>query len=158
LNVRTIAEHDRDWIRSLLTERWAAPEVVTRGRIHHADQLPGFIALDAEKAVGLVTYAIEKEECEIVSLDSIETGKGIGSALIKAVMDLARAKQCRRIWLITTNDNTRALRFYQKAGFKLVAIHCGAIQRSREMKPSIPENGCDGIPIRDEIELEIKDQ
>ena len=156
MKVRAVTEHDRDWIRSLLTESRTAPEVVTRGRLHHADQLPGFIALDADRAVGLVTYTFENGDCEIVSLDALESGKGIGSALVKAVVDLACTKRCRRIWLITTNDNTGALRFYQKIGFELVTIHRDAIKKSREMKPSIPEKGCDGIPIRDEIELEIR--
>lgn len=156
MTIRPITKHDRDWIRSLLSERWGSPEVVTRGRIHYADQLPGFMALNEEHPVGLVTYTFEKGDCEIVSLDSLESGKGIGLDLINAVINTARTEKCNRVWLITTNDNTRALRFYQKIGFKLVAIHCNAIKKSREIKPSIPEIGFDNIPIRDEIELELK--
>jgi hypothetical protein len=59
------------------------------------------------------------------------------------------------LWCITTNDNFPALRFYQKRGFRIVAVHPGAVERSRVMKPSIPLWGIDSIPIRDEIELEI---
>lgn len=58
------------------------------------------------------------------------------------------------MWLITTNDNTVALRFYQKRGFVLAAIHRNALEESRRLKPSIPLVGIDGIPIRDETELE----
>jgi RimJ/RimL family protein N-acetyltransferase len=71
------------------------------------------------------------------------------------VSNIALKAGCRRIWLITTNDNTAALRFYQKKGFSLVAVHRNAIERSRQLKPEIPETGNDGIPLRDEIELEI---
>ena len=156
LSVRIVTEHDRDWVRSLLSEHWAAPEVVTRGRLHHADRLPGFIALDGERPVGLITYTFENGDCEIISLNSLESGKGIGSDLVNAVVDVACTERCKRVWLITTNDNTGALRFYQKIGFELVAIHRDAIKKSREIKPSIPEEGSGGIPIRDEIELEIK--
>jgi len=59
------------------------------------------------------------------------------------------------MWLITTNDNTRALRFYQKRGFHLVAVYPNSLNESRRLKPQIPIIGIDGIPLRDEIELEI---
>ncbi len=48
-----------------------------------------------------------------------------------------------------------ALRFYQKRGFVLVAIHRDALDISRKLKPEIPLIGNDGIPLRDEIELEM---
>ena len=79
---------------------------------------------------------------------------GVGTALLDAVRDAAVQAGCRRIWLITTNDNLRALGFYQKRGYRLVAVHRDALQRSRELKPSIPLVSPDGIPLRDEIELE----
>ena len=56
---------------------------------------------------------------------------------------------------MATNDNTFALRFYRKRGFQIAAMHRNAMKRSREPKPEIPLNDVDGIPIRDEIELEI---
>ena len=36
-----------------------------------------------------------------------------------------------------------------------MAVHPNALARSRELKPSIPEIGLDGIPLRDELELEL---
>jgi len=156
LNIRTIIEQDIHWIHAFMRERWGDTLIVSRGRVHHADQLPGFVATEAEQPVGLVAFSIENEDCEIVSLDSLEPNSGIGSALVKAVMNLATSQHCKRVWLITTNDNTAALRFYQKRGFELVAIYRDAVKKAREIKPNIPEKGCDGIPIRDEIELEIR--
>ena len=91
---------------------------------------------------------------EIVSIDSTHPGRGVGTALIEAVKKEARRQGCRRLWLITTNDNLNALRFYQKRGFALVAVHRNAIEISRRLKPEIPLTGHDGIPLRDEIELE----
>ena len=155
MEIRAITEKDREWVQSLLHERWGSLRVVSRGRIHQADKLTGFIAHLKEQPKGLITYQIENRDCEIVSLDSLESGRGIGSTLINSIIDLARSENCNRVWLITTNDNTNALRFYQKFGFELVAIHRNAIQESRKLKPEIPEKGNDGIPIRDEIELEI---
>lgn len=158
LKIEKLNNNHRDWVRSLFRERWGASEIVTRGRIYHAERLPGFVALEDNQPIGLITYNLKEKDCEIVSLDSIESGRGIGSALIKEVVDLAIHKRCHRVWLITTNDNTGALRFYQKIGFDLVAIHRDAIEKSRMLKPEIPQTGNDGIPIKHEIELEIKIQ
>jgi Acetyltransferase (GNAT) family len=75
--------------------------------------------------------------------------------LIEAAAQLARRQGCTRLWVITTNDNVDALRFYQRRGFCLVRVHRGAVDRSRAtLKPEIPAAGAYGIPLRDEIELE----
>jgi GNAT superfamily N-acetyltransferase len=153
--IRPLVEGDKAWVAHLLKEWWAGPRIVTRGKLHHADELPGFIAIQDSKPAGLITYDIVGEQCEIVTMNSLVEGKGIGSALIDAVKNVAVTAGCKRLWLITTNDNTAALRFWQKRGFRLAAAHRNAIEKSRLLKPEIPLTGNDGIPIRDEIELEM---
>jgi ribosomal protein S18 acetylase RimI-like enzyme len=124
--------------------------------VYDASALPGFVAvLDGEPA-GLLTYAIEGVACEVVTLDAFRPGRGVGSALLAAATDLAGAAGLDRLWLITTNDNVEALRFYQRRGMRLVAVHAGAVEESRRLKPSIPMIGMHGIPIRDELELEVR--
>jgi GNAT superfamily N-acetyltransferase len=135
----------------MLTNQWGAVRVVSRGTMHHPDKLPGFIIA----GMGALTYHIEDDECEVVTLNSLVEGRGVGSALIAAARSVAQENDCKRLWLITTNDNMHALRFYQKQGFMIAALHRNAIAASRRLKPEIPEIGFDGIPIRDEIELEI---
>jgi len=90
-----------------------------------------------------------------VSLDALEQWRGIGTALLAAVEEAARTAGCTRLWLITTNDNTGALRFYQRRGMVLAAMHPDAIAASRAIKPAIPAIGNHRIPIRDELELEM---
>jgi ribosomal protein S18 acetylase RimI-like enzyme len=153
--IRPFAPEHRDWARALLAERWGSARIVTRGRLHQADALPGFIALADGRPAGLVTYLVEGDACEVVTLDACESGAGVGTALLEAAAAVARAAGCRRLWLVTTNDNARALRFYQRRGFRIVAVHVDAVRASRRLKPEIPETGDDGIPIRDEIELEL---
>jgi len=153
--IRPLNEGDRDWITQLLEEWWASRVVVTRGKIHHADRLTGFVAVHDDKPAGLVTYNMDGNECEIVTMNSLVEGIGIGSALISAVKKVAVPNGCKRLWLITTNDNTSAIRFYQKRGFLFTAVYCNAIEQSRKLKPEIPITGNDGIPIRDEIEFEM---
>src|SRR5205085_462813 len=128
---------------------------VSRGVIYYPQDLPGFVALHASEKVGLVTYNITGASCEIVTIDSIRPSSGVGSALIEAVKDIAIKSGCKRLWLITTNDNMNALCFYQKRGFVLVAVHRNALEQSRKLKPEISLIGNDGIPLRDEIELEM---
>ncbi len=154
--VRSTGSGDEDWIRAMIKERWGAEIVVAHGRIFHPARLPAFTVEDrGGKTLGLATYEIRGLECELVTLDSLAEDRGVGTALLKAVIARARESACRRFWLITTNDNLRALRFYQKRGMRLSALHRNALDRSRELKPSIPLVGTDGIPLRDELELEL---
>jgi GNAT superfamily N-acetyltransferase len=154
IQIKPIEDTDKDWIISILDGRWGSTNIVTRGKIHQADQLPGFVAFFGNKRAGLVTYSLENN-CEIITLDSLSQDKGIGTALFEKVKKTAKEKKCKRLWLITTNDNMRALRFFQKRGFRLSALYSNALEQSRKLKPEIPETGIDNIPLRDEIELDI---
>lgn len=147
---------DRGWVESTLRERWGSTRIASRGRLHDAALLPGFVAELGGERAGLLTYRLDGDELEVVTLDSLVEGRGIGSRLLEAATEVARADGCRRVWLITTNDNLRALRFYQRRGFELAALHRGALTESRRLKPSIPLVGHDGIPLRDELELEYR--
>jgi N-acetylglutamate synthase-like GNAT family acetyltransferase len=153
--VRRAEAHERPLIAAFLEAQWGSVQIVSRGCIHEADTLPAFIAIWDEQLVGLVTYHIADGVCEIVSLDSLIVKIGVGTALVNAVVQEAMQYQCQRIWLITSNDNLTALGFYQRRGFRLVAVHLGAIDAARELKPQIPQIGMDNIPIHDEIELQL---
>lgn len=127
--------------------------MVTRGRGHQLRDLRALIAWDGETRVGAATFCREGSEVELTSLNAVTLGAGIGSALISAVEDAARLAGATRLWLITTNDNLDALRFYQRRGYRLAHIDVGAVDEARRIKPTIPELGDYGIPIHDEIEL-----
>jgi len=113
LEIRSLKESDRDWARAVLTERWGSARMITRGMLHQADKLPGFVALSDGTRKGLVTYRISDSECEIITLDSLQERRGLGTALLDAVRALAHEQACRRLWLVTTNDNSPAQQFYQ---------------------------------------------
>ena len=153
--IRPLIESDRDWVVGLLREHWSSVVMVTKGRLFDASILPGFTAMQGDIPAGLVTYRIENDQCEICTINSLVEGAGIGSALVADVRDTASGAGCKRIWLITTNDNTAALRFWQKQGFSISAVFPNAVEQARRLKPEIPLIGNDGIPIRDEIELEM---
>jgi RimJ/RimL family protein N-acetyltransferase len=154
--VRPVEASDRTWILSLLRGHWGGEEVVSRGRVLRPAGLPGFVALLAGEPQGLATYEIRAPECELVTLNSLTPRLGLGRRLVEAVRAAAAGAGCRRLWLVTTNDNTEALAFYQRIGFHLAALHRDTMTESRVLKPSIPDTGHLGIPIRDEIELELE--
>jgi ribosomal protein S18 acetylase RimI-like enzyme len=154
--VRPVAPGDEPWVREAIRARWGGDIVVSRGAVWEPAALPGFVAEEAGRRIGLITYREMGDEWEIVTIDALVERSGVGTILIEAVLAAARAAGRRRVWLITTNDNLDALRFYQRRGFAIAAVHRDAVTESRRRKPSIPLVGAHGIPIRDEIELELR--
>jgi len=150
--IRRLTADDLPQLRQFWIEHWSGEEIIAHGQVIRPEQVEGFVYEDWS---GLVTFCFRENECEIISLNSLREGQGIGSALIEAVIKEAKTKQCQRISLITTNDNLHALGFYQKRSFSLVAIYRRAIDESRKRKPTISWIGENGIPLRDEIELEL---
>jgi ribosomal protein S18 acetylase RimI-like enzyme len=156
LVVRPLEEGDRRWARAFLAKRWGSEVVAAHGHLFRPAEHQGFVVEMDREAVGLVTYRMDgSADCEVLTIDSTTEGLGVGTALMDAVVQRSTAAGCARVWLITTNDNLDALRFYQKRGFRLVALRPAAIERARDMKPEIPALGRHGIPIRDELELEL---
>jgi len=154
-SLRRLTHDDLPRLRRFWIHHWGGEEMITRGNIYRPEQLDGFVVEDGKEWIGLLTFFLKEDECEITSLDSLREGQGIGRKLMDAVVEEARNQNCRRVFLITTNDNMNALRFYQKRGFELAALHRGTVIESRKLKPSIPLTGFDDIPLRDEIELEM---
>lgn len=154
MNVRDLSDRDRDWVAARTTDAFASSHVVSRGRLHHVRELQGVIAEAEGRRVGVATYRLEEGACEIVTIQAVTKGDGVGTALLAAVEERAGSAGCPRVWLVTTNDNLDALRFFQRRGYLLAALHPGIVDRSRRLKPALPELGCHGIPLRDELELE----
>jgi GNAT superfamily N-acetyltransferase len=153
LRVRVLRDDERAWAAGVVSESWDET-VVSSGREHRPARLPALVAeADGERA-GLATYVIEDDDCELVTLDALTVGGGIGAALIEALADTAHAAGCKRLHLVTTNDNLPALRLYQRHGFVLAAVRLDGVELSRRRKPEIPATVHAGIPIRDELLLE----
>ena len=153
--IKKVTDSDREWVLEII-RGWGADFIVTRGRKVYPTEIDAFYAEseNGEKA-GLVTYEVIGDQCEVVTLDAFKKFSGIGTALLEKVKSEVQALGCKRLWLITLNDNLDAIRFYQKRGMTISAIHLNALEESRRIKPAIAKIGQYGIPLRDEIEFEI---
>ncbi len=153
--VKPLIEQDKGWVLEVV-RRWGDDFIITRGRKVYPAQLAGFLAEspDGEK-IGLATYEVIGDQCEMVTLDAFKKFSGVGTVLTEKVEEAAIAAGCKRLWLITTNDNLDGIRFYQRRGFTIAAVHVNALEHSRKLKPVIPLIGQHGIPLRDEIEFEM---
>lgn len=155
LEPRRLTQDDIPRLRQFWVDHWGGEVMIIHGEIYRPDQLDGFVVEEHGDWTGLITFVCKEHEMEVTSLDSLREGQGLGTKLIDLVVAEARSRKCRRLVLITTNDNLHAIGFYQKRGFQMAAIHRGAVDESRKIKPGIPKIGNHGIPLRDEIELEM---
>ena len=152
--IEKISNETRNLVNQFFIDNWFSTDMSIRGEIIDGTKLDGFLLQEESTIIGLVTYTFFKDVCEIVSLDSKRENIGIGSALLKEVEKVAIDNNCKKMRLITTNDNMRALQFYQKRGYCLTKLYPNSMDEVRRVKPNVPELGDNDIPLRDEIELE----
>lgn len=164
IKIEPIGDAHRAFVRAEIIRHWCSPLIYSINRPIQADKLPGFVATlagptpdgqSSPSIIGHITLDFRGDECEVVTLSAIIEGRGIATALMRAAVDEAVRRGSRRMLLTTSNDNLRALAFYQKRGWRLVAVHRGMIDRYREREKEIPVIGLNGIPLHDEIELEL---
>jgi GNAT superfamily N-acetyltransferase len=152
--IRHRVPDDHDQAADFL-DRHHSLRVARLGELLHPLRHPALLALDDGRIVAVATYVARSDAVEILTLHSDRRWSGIGTDLVAAVEEVAVSRGCRRLWLVTTNDNVDALRFYQRRGFRMAALHPGAVDRSRaELKPEIPAVGEHGIALHDELVLD----
>ncbi len=145
---------DWQWMQALWKREWGGLTMVSRGTTHRLEHLSALIAVDGEdQYLGLITWSSSGAEAEVTSLNAVNENRGVGSALLDTCENDAYRQGIHRVWLITTNDNIRALAFYQKRGYRIEAVFPGAVDTARKDKPEIPVIAANGVPIHDEILL-----
>jgi len=141
----------RGQVQFLVDESWSGPFIVANGKMHDTRTLPGYAAVYDGEVLGYLLFELRNDECEIMVLESITPNIGIATTLIERVIQTANANNAHKIVVRTTNDNTHALRFYQRRGFIMSEIRLNIMEAARMLKPTIPYHGMDGISMRDEI-------
>ena len=145
---------DQEFIRRHWEQHWGLPIVSTR-RTYMPEDVHGLVWRDEWAEVqGLITWHIEGDWAEIVTVDAFQHGRHIGGRLLDGAEAELRRRGVHRATIVTTNDNLRALVFYVRRGYRLVKIALDDMDRVRSLKPQVPSEGQDGIPLRDMLELE----
>lgn len=150
-----IRDSDRGEVADFIERHWGSKISMSHGHAFYPHKEQGFVERRDGAIVGLLTYHLDEEGMEILTLNSTLEGAGIGSSLMLNAIETAREKGCRKIWLATTNDRLRVIDFYQRLGFRMTAINLGVVDEARKVKPQIPVVGERGVPIHDEVIMEI---
>jgi ribosomal protein S18 acetylase RimI-like enzyme len=156
IRIRPLSDEDASWKEESLRRVWGDTNVARKGELVDVLALEGFVALDATGRAGLLTYAFRGDEFEVVTIHADREGVGIGRALMEAAVARAIELRARRVWLTTTDNNVGAAAFYRRCGLELVAFHRDGVARSRAVKPSIPVVDRFDVPIRHELEFELR--
>jgi L-amino acid N-acyltransferase len=97
-------------------------------RAKHAASLPVLAAVESGVVVGFASYGpfrawpAYKYSVELsVYVDERARGRGIGTALVQALLDHARSQELHVVMAGITSDNTVSLRLHEKLGFVEVA-------------------------------------
>jgi 2-oxo-4-hydroxy-4-carboxy--5-ureidoimidazoline (OHCU) decarboxylase/GNAT superfamily N-acetyltransferase len=157
VTVRDLVPADHDWARTLIAGMQGSPLVARLGELIDPLTLEGMVAERDGAPVGLASVVeTPAKGLEVLLLLSDPSGIGAGTALLETARQVATASGHHRLWLVTTNDNLPAIHFYLRRGLHVAAVHAGAVDADRALKPEIPAvNEVNGLPIRDLVEMEL---
>ncbi|WP_103105650.1 GNAT family N-acetyltransferase [Brevibacillus reuszeri] len=154
MQIKSSYELSKQSKQEFFTTHWGSPKMVISSGVFQCDELEGYAVHEDDGTItGYISYVIDGDTCEIISLDSLVEQKGIGTALVQKAEEAAKQAGCSQMKLVTTNDNLHALGFYQRRGYQFSELYINAVDKARRIKPEIPLVADNGIPIRDEILL-----
>lgn len=153
LKITELRNQFRPFVNNYVAEFWGSLLVVTKGKVYNLSRIDGYVALIDDDIKGVLTYDIDGKTCNIISLNSLDKNIGIGTALIEKMETMAKKFNCKKISIVATNDNTNAMRFFQKRGYCMYCVHKNTVERTRRIKPNLPKTGFDNIPVYCELEF-----
>ncbi len=108
------------------------------------------------EANGMILAIPEPDDARAVELKAVAVaperqGQGVGSRMLRAVLDELRARGVRRVIVGTANAGIGQLAYYQKAGFRLVRIERDFFSPEKGYPADMEENG---IPLLDMVWME----
>src|SRR3954452_24104857 len=114
------------------------------------------VAVEGGRVVGQLqlTDAGDPAAAEIknMAVAPSHQGRGIGRALVRAAIDLARREGRSSLVVATAAADTGNLRFYQRAGFRMRPVERDAFTAATGYPPGLE---IDGIELRDRVWLDL---
>lgn len=148
-----VNEENRKQVNAFFSKHWNTTNLIILGMNIDMTQADGIIAQENGKIMGLLTYMVSGSVVEITSLNSVVNGIGVGTALLNRLIEWAKENQCKKIVVVTSNDNIQAMCFYQKRGFDMERLYHNSLELSRAKRPRIPLVGPNGILLKHELEF-----
>ncbi|WP_338721578.1 ribosomal protein S18-alanine N-acetyltransferase [Devosia sp. XK-2] len=93
---------------------------------------PAYIACDARRRIAgfaLIRMAADEAELLTIAVDPRWRGRGVGRALMDAVLADLMLSPVRRLFLEVDEQNMPAIRLYEKLGFSTIATRKGYYPR-----------------------------
>ncbi|GLZ49803.1 hypothetical protein Acsp06_59880 [Actinomycetospora sp. NBRC 106375] len=114
------------------------------------------VARVGDRAVGHLQLVPGTNACEVelknMAVAGDRQGTGVGRRLVRAAADLARARSAHRMTVATAAADIGNLRFYQRVGFRMLAIDRDAFVPATGYPDEIV---VDGILLRDRVWLDL---
>jgi lactoylglutathione lyase len=155
-------------VGAVRVERHTGPRADLRGLFAEAedsaDQLDAyldsgelFVAISGGRVIGHLqlteTAHAPASEIKNMAVEAAHRGRGIGSLLIRAAIEEARAHGRSTLVVATAAADVGNLRFYQRAGFRPCAIERDAFSPATGYAP---DTTIDGIALRDRVWLDLQ--
>jgi ribosomal protein S18 acetylase RimI-like enzyme len=151
--VRAASATDYTRLQELAQHFWGETDVECFDRHYDVLKLPAFVGLSDGEVAGLLSYAIEEDRMVVVMLAvaPLCQGRDLGSRLLASAVREAEQGALSRVVVATSNDDLPALALYQRAGFAITEVITGRLVEHHGRV----EEGFSGIPVRDEIRLDL---
>lgn len=149
--VRLAVPEDKREIELICDRALGETEVDVFGATYDVLANLNLVAISDGALCGLMSLKIDHGDVALImqSVYPDFQGKGVGSSLLKAALELAVQRGLGFMRAAVSNDDIPLLYFYQRHGFSIYEIAVGEVAD----KFGSASPGFSGIPVRDEIRL-----
>ena len=149
--VRAALPADRHGIEEICDQALGETEIDVFDRTFDVLSGDNLIAEADGTLAGLLSTAVCEGDLVVVLLSVYpqHQGQGVGAALLRAAVDLARDRGLPSVRAAVSNDDIPLLYFYQRHGFVLYEVALGALAD----RAGAAVAGFSGIPSRDEVRV-----
>jgi GNAT superfamily N-acetyltransferase len=134
VELRTVSPSDAEPIASLMHDALPIPERLWK--IIDDPQCTTYAAVqDGVDVAGAIVRWGEESEIEVLAVDRMRRGHGIGKAVVACLLDEARRRNVHTVLVGTSSVGLDNIMFYQKCGFRMRCVRRSYFD---EMFPELP--------------------
>lgn len=111
-------------IEALISNAWSTEDILVaiRSQYHQVD-----VAVQGDEIVGFSHYTMVAGVGELINIGVVQSHQrqGLGRALLNAMFETMKARECEQCFLEVRASNTAAIAIYREAGFQDVGLRKG---------------------------------